>query len=106
MQFILLNGFAMFISVYNTLATAAMGLEIKVNILDFQFPHVLAPIAYVVAIVVWIVVLNVGFTTEFFADIGFYLADFTTAASFGVAVHHTIFFRVLEDKQDFSLLIN
>jgi hypothetical protein len=97
----------MFISVYNTLATAAYGWDIKVSVLDFQFPHVLAPMAYSVAIIIWIIVLNIGFTSEFFAEFGFYLADFTTAATFGIAVHHTIFFRLIEEKEeDFSLLIN
>lgn len=105
-MFILMNGFAMFISVYNTLASAAMGWNIEVSILDYQFPHVLSPIAYSVSIIIWIIVLNVGFSSEFYAKSGFYLADFTTAATYGLAVHHTIFFRLFEEKEDFSLLIN
>ena len=100
----------MIITVYNALSSAAKGWNIEISFLDYQvsfiqFPHIIAPIAYTVSIIIWIVSLNVGFTSDFYAKFGFYLADFTTAATFGLAVHHTIFIRFLEPKINSSLII-
>ena len=55
--------------------------------------------------IVWLVSLNIGFTSDFYATYGFYLADFTTSGTFAIAVHHTIFYRFFENKSGESLII-
>ena len=109
-QYILMTGFALLITVFNALSCAAKGWELEIRALDYQvkyiqFPHVLAPIAYTVSIIIWIVSLNVGFTSDFYANYGFYMADFTTASTFGVAIHYTIFNRLFESKEDSQVLM-
>ncbi|OMJ80147.1 hypothetical protein SteCoe_19690 [Stentor coeruleus] len=98
--YILMTGFAMLITVYNILSSAAKGWELEIGALEYNYPHVLAPGAYTVAIIIWIISLNVGFTSEFYATYGFYMADFTTAASFGVAIHFVISSRFFESNDE------
>lgn len=100
----------MLITVYNIQGAAATALNLDMPLLTYQvkttqFPHVLAPIAYTVAIIIWIISLNIGFTSDFYAGFGFYLADFTTAATYAIAVHHMIFFKLFEEKSSESLII-
>jgi hypothetical protein len=53
---------------------------------------------------IWIISLEIGFTGDFYAKFGFYIAEFSTAAAYGIAIHHTIFHRLFEAKEDFSLI--
>ncbi|OMJ77106.1 hypothetical protein SteCoe_23378 [Stentor coeruleus] len=103
--YILMTGFALLITIFNVLSSAAKGWELEIKSLDYQFPHILAPIAYTVSIIIWIVSLNIGFTNDFYANYGFYMADFTTASTFGVAIHYTIFNRFFELKEDSQALM-
>ena len=100
----------MLITVFNTLSSAAKGWSLEISILDYQvnskqFPHVIAPIAYTVSMILWIVSIGIAFTNEFESGIGYYLADFTTGATFAIAIHYTLFERYFDSKQEENQLI-
>lgn len=84
------------IQVFNTISSASIGWGLNLKLFEMdvsfrQFPHLLTPFTYSLGLIIWVILLQVSFTTEFTAGEGLWLAILTTILDFGISIHYYVF---------------
>lgn len=86
-QYILFAVFAMGIQCYNILSALVSSFEVPIEVLELEFPHMLSPISYSVALLLYLSTIGAVFM-DFSPGFAFWLTLCNNLATYIVAVHY------------------
>ncbi|CAG9333455.1 unnamed protein product [Blepharisma stoltei] len=103
-MYICLTVFALLLQGYCIVSSASIGWNTGMGLFQFDFPHILTPIAFAFSMIVWIMLISVAFLNDFGTGPGMWLANLATSLEFGVAVHYVIFKGYMDGKYSYPLV--
>lgn len=96
--------FGMTIQTFNLISAANLGWgcrlgQFELDVSDRQFPHLLAPITYAFAVLLWLTEIKVAFLDTFSWEVGLILASVGVGMDFCIAGHYKRYKTLLDAKQ-------
>mmetsp|Transcript_6559 Transcript_6559/g.11499 ORF Transcript_6559/g.11499 Transcript_6559/m.11499 type:complete len:210 (+) Transcript_6559:1088-1717(+) len=87
LTYLIVSMFAITVLIYNAISAADAGWNLMLGPFQYELPHIVCPLLYSCALVVWIALMDVLILREFEAGPGFWLSFTAIALDFGVGVH-------------------